>query len=95
MYATTKLTPLNFSSVRSVTLHLDNMKGVAFTKGSELDDDHKEIHLNLNHCETNKQRVHDEIRGVLVHEMVHCYQYNGKGSCPGGLIEGIAGSFRF
>lgn len=31
-----------------------------------------------------------EIRGVLVHELVHCFQYNGKGSCPGGLVEGIA-----
>jgi hypothetical protein len=28
----------------------------------------------------------------LVHEVVHCYQYNGKGACPGGLIEGIAGA---
>lgn len=70
------------------------MNGVAYTRGSELDDDHKEIHLNVNHCETNKQRVENEILGVLVHEMVHCFQYNGKGSCPGGLIEGIAGLFR-
>lgn len=31
-----------------------------------------------------------EIKGVLVHELVHCFQYNGKGHCPGGLIEGIA-----
>lgn len=31
-----------------------------------------------------------EIHGVLVHELVHCYQYNGHGHCPGGLIEGIA-----
>lgn len=29
--------------------------------------------------------------GVLVHEMVHCFQYNAKGTCPGGLVEGIAG----
>lgn len=28
--------------------------------------------------------------GVLTHEMVHCYQYNAFGTCPGGLIEGIA-----
>lgn len=31
-----------------------------------------------------------EIQGVLVHELVHCYQHNGRGTCPGGLIEGIA-----
>lgn len=28
--------------------------------------------------------------GVCVHEMVHCWQWNAKGTCPGGLIEGIA-----
>lgn len=31
-----------------------------------------------------------EIAGVLVHELVHCFQYNGRGHCPSGLIEGIA-----
>jgi hypothetical protein len=35
-------------------------------------------------------RKADEILGVLTHEMVHCYQYNAFGTCPGGLIEGIA-----
>ena len=77
--------------VRSVTLHLDDMDGVAYTKGSELDDDHKEIHLSVRHVVNSKQRVKEEIMGVLVHEMVHCFQCNGKGTCPGGLIEGIAG----
>ncbi|KAL5534031.1 hypothetical protein ACEPAG_491 [Sanghuangporus baumii] len=76
--------------VRSVTLHLDDMDGVAYTKGSELDDDHKEIHLSVRHIVNNRQRVKEETMGVLVHEMVHCFQCNGKGSCPGGLIEGIA-----
>ena len=28
--------------------------------------------------------------GVLTHEMVHCWQWATKGTCPGGLIEGIA-----
>lgn len=27
---------------------------------------------------------------MIRHEMVHVYQYNGLGTCPGGLIEGIA-----
>lgn len=31
-----------------------------------------------------------EIEGVLVHELVHCFQHNGQGTCPSGLIEGIA-----
>jgi hypothetical protein len=28
--------------------------------------------------------------GVLRHEMVHCWQWAANGTCPGGLIEGIA-----
>ena len=77
--------------MRSVTLYIDNMGGVAHTNGKDLDDDHKEIHLSMNHIWNSKARARDEIRGVMVHEMVHCFQYNAKGSCPGGLIEGVAG----
>jgi len=77
-------------NVRSVTLYLEDMDGVAYTKGSDLDNDHKELHFSTRHIENSKQRAKDEIMGVIVHEMVHCFQYNAKGSCPGGLIEGIA-----
>lgn len=67
------------------------MDGVAYTVGNDLDDDHKEIHFSLDyiHKITAARKTH-EIMGVLTHEMVHCYQYNGFGSAPGGLIEGIA-----
>ena len=82
------------NSVRSVTLYLEEMPGVAYTKGSELDDDHKEIHLSVQYVEKQRARGRDEIMGVLVHEMVHCFQYNGRRTCPGGLIEGIAGACR-
>ena len=40
----------------------------------------------------NEARARHEIQGVLTHEMVHCFQYNAKETCPGGLIEGIAGA---
>ena len=70
------------------------MDGVAYTTGIELDDDHKEIHFSLDYIKGIPSRdpggVTHEIQGVLVHEMVHCWQWTGKGSAPGGLTEGIA-----
>ena len=27
---------------------------------------------------------------MICHELVHCFQYSASGTCPGGLIEGIA-----
>ncbi|PQE33254.1 plant Basic Secretory protein [Rutstroemia sp. NJR-2017a WRK4] len=77
---------------RSVTLVLRAMEGVAYTTGSDLDNDHKEIHFSLDYIQhsISSERKKHEIMGVLTHEMVHCYQYNAFGTCPGGLIEGIA-----
>ncbi|KAI6709723.1 hypothetical protein PZA11_002018 [Diplocarpon coronariae] len=78
-------------ATRSVTLILRPMEGVAYTTGSDLDDDHKEIHFSLDYIHgVSEERKKKEIMGVLTHEMVHCYQYNAFGTCPGGLIEGIA-----
>ncbi|ETS82391.1 hypothetical protein PFICI_04267 [Pestalotiopsis fici W106-1] len=77
---------------RSVTLVLRDMGGgVAYTTGSDLDSDHKEIHFNLGYIAgLAPERRTAEITGVLTHELVHCYQHTGYGSCPGGLVEGIA-----
>lgn len=90
---------------RSVTVFLRNFGGVAYTTGTELDDDHKEIHLSLpyiTHCKNQASKadpVH-ELAGVLTHELVHCYQHTSPPESakagkqipnpPGGLIEGIA-----
>lgn len=78
---------------RSVTLVLRQMNGVAYTTGTELDEDHKEIHFSLNYITSaakSKPSVRDEILGVVCHELVHCFQYSAEGTCPGGLIEGVA-----
>ena len=76
---------------RSVTLVLRDMDGVAYTTGMDLDNDHKEIHFNTNYiAQIDEARQKEEIMGVLVHEMVHCWQQAALGTAPGGLIEGVA-----
>jgi hypothetical protein len=76
---------------RSVTLVLRDMEGVAYTTGRDLDHDHKEIHLSTKYIEfVPESRQKEEIMGVLVHEMVHCWQHSGSGKAPQGLIEGVA-----
>ncbi|KAH6368852.1 hypothetical protein HBI34_124280 [Parastagonospora nodorum] len=76
---------------RSVTLVIRDMEGVAYTTGLDLDDDHKEIHFSTKYIEhVPEARQKEEIMGVLVHEMVHCWQHSGFGKAPPGLIEGVA-----
>ncbi|CAD6572771.1 MAG: hypothetical protein ASARMPRED_005720 [Alectoria sarmentosa] len=90
LYQPTK-TNHHIPACRSVTLFLQSMGGVAYTTGSDLDTDHKEIHFSLDYINgIPPARQKDEIQGVLVHEMVHCWQWNAVGTAPGGLIEGIA-----
>ncbi|KAI5241003.1 plant basic secretory protein [Aureobasidium subglaciale] len=95
--STTRPTPSHpkIPGTRSVTLILRDMEGVAYTTGTEIDDDHKEIHLSLSyltHVAAQKPgySARTEILGVVCHELVHCFQWNAKGTCNGGLIEGIA-----
>ncbi|UKZ73784.1 hypothetical protein TrVFT333_001436 [Trichoderma virens FT-333] len=75
----------------SVRLILEDIPGVAYTVGHGADNNIKEIHFSLSYiAQINPSRVADEINGVVTHELVHCFQYNGHGAAPGGLIEGIA-----
>ena len=91
LYLNPKYPSTTIPGTRSVTLILRSMAGVAYTTGTELDGDHKEIHFSVEYVDgIPKNRKADEILGVLTHEMVHCYQYNAQGTCPGGLVEGIA-----
>ncbi|OBT75423.1 hypothetical protein VF21_05696 [Pseudogymnoascus sp. 05NY08] len=76
---------------KSVALVLQPMDGVAYTIGTQAVDGAKEIHFSVDYIsKIAAARVKDEIAGVLVHELVHCFQYNGLNTCPSGLIEGIA-----
>jgi len=90
-------TPFGLSDipkVRSVTVVLRSMDGVAYTTGIPLDDLHKEIHLSLDYVQgvlsRNAPGIRHELSGVITHEMVHCFQNNSHGTAPGGLIEGMA-----
>ncbi|WPG97295.1 Hypothetical protein R9X50_00006900 [Acrodontium crateriforme] len=74
---------------RSITFILREYSGLAYTTGIELDRDHKEIHLNIDYF-TRLPEPRAEILGVICHELVHCFQWDAEGTCPGGLIEGIA-----
>ncbi|SPQ19980.1 8e7911f8-0ef3-4f75-9ca2-39928c5973e6 [Thermothielavioides terrestris] len=62
------------------------------TSKTALDNDHKEIHFSLNYIDSIRPdtRLVHEITGVLTHELVHCFQWDALGTCPGGLIEGVA-----
>lgn len=51
------------------------MGGVAYTTGSEIDNEHKEIHFSVNHISnTPKEQVAREILGVVRHEMVNTFR---------------------
>ena len=84
---------MHIPPTRSVTLVLRSMDGVAYTTGLPLDSLHKEIHLSLTYASRfidTPHRFREELIGVVTHEMVHAYQWDAEGTCPGGLIEGIA-----
>ncbi|ETI20344.1 hypothetical protein G647_08378 [Cladophialophora carrionii CBS 160.54] len=86
--------PDDIPRVRSVTVVLRSMGGVAYTTGLPLDDLHKEIHLSLDYVQgvlsRNSAGLRHELAGVITHEMVHCFQGNCEGTAPGGLVEGVA-----
>ncbi|BAT93910.1 Basic secretory protease [Vigna angularis] len=75
--------PGDRKNVQKVTLYVDDMDGVAYASNNE-------IHLSGRYVGNYQGDVKREITGVLYHEMVHIWQWNGNGGAPGGLIEGIA-----
>ncbi|KAM0789058.1 hypothetical protein ACM66B_003121 [Microbotryomycetes sp. NB124-2] len=96
LYPSTHAETLHFEppAVRSVTVHLHSFDGIAYTCGSDIDSLHKDLHLSSDYiASVDKGRVQHEIDGVLVHELVHAFQWDGNehgGGVPGGVIEGIA-----
>ncbi|KAK7343493.1 hypothetical protein VNO77_12277 [Canavalia gladiata] len=76
-------TPADRKDVDKVSLFVDDMDGVAYTSNNE-------IHVSARYINDYNGDVKTEITGVLYHEMVHVWQWNGNGQTPSGLIEGIA-----
>jgi len=71
-------------NVRSITLYVRPMGGVAYTTGNWLDGENVEIHLSAEYVQRqSKERTREEIRGVLVHEMVHVWQNDGSACMKG------------
>ncbi|KAK6420985.1 hypothetical protein LTR95_016868 [Oleoguttula sp. CCFEE 5521] len=80
---------------RSITMILQDYSGVAETDGMDLDPDHKTLRFSTSYIAARVKNnpsfdLRHEILGVVCHELVHCFQWNGEGTCNGGLIEGIA-----
>jgi hypothetical protein len=69
--------------VNAVTLVVEDIGGVAFTSANG-------IHLSAQYVGGYSGNVKTEVTGVLYHEAVHVWQWDGQGNANGGLIEGIA-----
>ncbi|CAA7058630.1 unnamed protein product [Microthlaspi erraticum] len=77
--------PSDRRSVTKITLFMENTNGVAYNSNSG-----SEIHFNVGHLASISVDVKREFTGVVYHEVVHSWQWNGAGRAPGGLVEGIA-----
>jgi hypothetical protein len=68
-----------------VRLYIESFDGVAFAVSGG-------VHFSTDYLAGYGGDLEQEIRGVLVHEYTHNYQYNDG---PGGLVEGIADFVRY
>ncbi|KAJ3323658.1 hypothetical protein HDV06_001388 [Boothiomyces sp. JEL0866] len=82
--------------IKNINLYYEEMDGVAHCNDGK---NGKEIHFSVGYISKFKdgnglEAAKRELKGVLKHEMVHALQYNGKGTLPHGLVEGIADYIR-
>ena len=70
---------------------LSTMQAAAFHSVSDLDSVHHMIEIGEPYLATiDAGRLHDEVLGLCLHEMVHCFHARGNKECPQALIEGLA-----
>ncbi|ESQ51053.1 hypothetical protein EUTSA_v10023033mg, partial [Eutrema salsugineum] len=70
-------------STPKISMVMENGNGVAYSSQDE-------IHFNVGHLAGVAGDVRREFTGVVYHEVVHSWQWNGAGQAPSGLVEGIA-----
>ncbi|CAH8262288.1 unnamed protein product [Arabidopsis lyrata] len=73
--------PSDRRDIKMITLFMENGNGVAYNSNLG-----NEIHFNAGYLAGVSGDVKREFTGVVYHEVVHSWQWDG----PGGLIEGIA-----
>ncbi|CAL9222973.1 unnamed protein product [Arabidopsis halleri] len=76
--------PSDRKPITKITLFMENSDGVAYNSQAQ------EIHFNVGYLADVSEDVTREFTGVVYHEVVHSWQWNGADQAPGGLIEGIA-----
>ena len=87
--------PRDFPPVKTLMVKVYPFDGVAFTKDGYHGSQGKEIHMSSTYLDkVSGDRRIMELEGVLCHEMVHAFQYDGDKSAPTGFIEGLADYFR-
>ncbi|KAH1152315.1 hypothetical protein GLYMA_16G214200v4 [Glycine max] len=76
--------PSDRKSVQKVSLFVDDMDGIAYTRKNE-------IHVSARYVNGySGGDVKREITGVLFHQVCYVWQWKGNGKAPGGLTGGIA-----
>lgn len=70
-------------NVDLITLMVETMSRLAYTSNDE-------IHVSAKHIEEYSGDVRIEFIGLMYHGPTHVWQWNGAGTAPSGLIEGIA-----
>ncbi|GAU15048.1 hypothetical protein TSUD_48440 [Trifolium subterraneum] len=74
---------VDIKSVEIVNVTIENIDGIAFASNDI-------IHISAAFIEKYRGDIKKEIIGLIYHEMAHILLWNGNGTAPSGLIEGMA-----
>ncbi|KAL1812027.1 hypothetical protein ACET3Z_022092 [Daucus carota] len=71
------------AKVDNITMIVQDSEYIAYEENNQ-------IHVDTKYIANYVGDVKVEIKGVLYHETTHIWQWNGNGTAPSGLIEGVA-----